>query len=152
MVKVWSCNVVLRAYCCVLLFVSWVLFGLLLFCVIKIPPQASPCVIKTQMMQDCTPSFFLKLTPCNGHRGRALSSAWFCCLVPAVAPVWQVSVLIIYRGVLSQPWHFALFYYYPFLRLYLIFLIHPPFFLPGLSLFFSLWTFAFSLSVLLLII
>lgn len=153
MVKVWSCNVVPCAYCCVLLFVSRVPLGLLLLCVIKITPQTFPCGTKTQMMQDCAPFFFLKLTPCNGQCGRALSSSWLCRLVPAVAPMWQISVLIIYQGVLSQLWRFALFCYYLFLWLYLIFLIHPPFFfLPGLSLFFSFWTFAFSISVLLLIL
>lgn len=46
MVKVWNCNVLPCAYCCLLLFVSLVLLGLLLFCVIKITPHALLCVIK----------------------------------------------------------------------------------------------------------
>lgn len=59
MVKVWNCNVLPCACCCLLVFVNLVLLDLLLFRVIKITPQASPWVIKRQVVQDCAAFSFL---------------------------------------------------------------------------------------------
>lgn len=71
-------------FMCLLLFVSLVLLGRLLFCVIKVTPQALPCVIE-KVVEDSTAFFFPKLAPSNGQYGHALSSAWLCFLVRAVA-------------------------------------------------------------------
>lgn len=92
MVKVWSCNVLPCACCCLLVFVNLVLLGLLLFCVIKITPQASPCVIKRQVVQDCGAFFLSELTPSMCQGGSAFSS-WVCFLVRAVVGQWHKSVV-----------------------------------------------------------
>lgn len=152
MVKVWNRNVLPCACCCLVLVVSLVLLGLLLLCVIKITPQASPGIIKRQVVQGCTAFFLSKINPCQ----RSVCSSPLLCLallpcLCAVAQMWRVNVT--HWGVLSQSWQLAPFYYYyPFLRHYLIFLIslHLLSSLNFLSSFchFGL-PFAFTLSVLL---
>lgn len=93
MVKVWNCSVLPCACCCLLVFVNLVLLGLLLFCVIKITPQASPCVIKRQVVQDCAVFFLSELTPSKCQGGSAFFSSWLYFLVHAVVGKCQINVV-----------------------------------------------------------